>query len=96
MKELLSFQKQRLVGAVGIENDPKLLSPAISRRCNRLPIPIADSADFKSHGAPDQETVSGCLEGSRKFNPSRCFGCAYEKWAILGLLQSCLIFGNAV
>jgi len=30
---------------VGIENDPIFLSPAITRRCNRLPNPSADSAD---------------------------------------------------
>jgi hypothetical protein len=34
-----------MVGAVGIEHDPIFLSPAISRRCNRLPNSIADSAD---------------------------------------------------
>jgi hypothetical protein len=37
-----------LVGAVGIEHDPIFLSPTISRRCNRLPNPIADSADYST------------------------------------------------
>jgi len=32
-----------LVGAVGIEHGLIFLSPAISRRCNRLPNPIAGS-----------------------------------------------------
>src|SRR6266852_4223184 len=47
-----------LVGAVGIENDPKLLSPAISRRCNRLPNPIADSADSQRAADRDSNTTS--------------------------------------
>jgi len=29
------------------------------------------------------------LPTSCKLNPSRCFGCAYESRAVLGLLQSC-------
>jgi hypothetical protein len=36
-----------LVGAVGIEHDPIFLSPAITRRCNRLTNPSADSADSR-------------------------------------------------
>jgi hypothetical protein len=29
------------------------------------------------------------LRSRRQFNPSRCDGCAYEKLAVLGLLQRC-------
>jgi hypothetical protein len=39
------FRCVRLVGAVGIEHDPKIISPVIIWRCNRPPNPIADSAD---------------------------------------------------
>ena len=63
------FQSVRLVGAVGIENDPKLLSPAISRRCNRLPNPIADSADSKPASDRDFEQYFAFGYCKRRFLP---------------------------
>ena len=35
------------------------------------------------------EPAAPCLQSRRKFNLSRCFGCAYQLQAALRLLQSC-------
>jgi hypothetical protein len=35
------------------------------------------------------EPATPCLQSKRKFNLSRCFGCAYHFEAPLRLLQSC-------
>jgi hypothetical protein len=35
------------------------------------------------------EPAAPCLQSKRKFNLSRCFGCAYQFEAFLRLLQSC-------
>jgi hypothetical protein len=35
------------------------------------------------------EPATPCLQSRRKFNLSRCFGCAYQFQAVLRLLQSC-------
>ncbi len=43
----------------------------------------------KRHQKQHLEFCTTLLRSGRKFNPSRCFRCAYEFRAILGLLQSC-------
>ena len=43
----------------------------------------------KRHQQQHLEFLTAFLRTSRKLNPSRCFGCAYEFRAVLGLLQSC-------
>jgi hypothetical protein len=35
------------------------------------------------------EPATPCLQSKRKFNLSRCFGCAYQFQALLKLLQRC-------
>ena len=35
------------------------------------------------------EPVTPCLQSKHKFNPSRCFGCAYSCEALLRLLHNC-------
>jgi hypothetical protein len=40
-------------------------------------------------GSAGLEPAASCLSGRRKFNLSRCFGCAYQFQAPLRLLQSC-------
>jgi hypothetical protein len=42
----------------------------------------------KRHQKQHLEFLTAFLRTSRKLNPSRCFGCAYEFRAVLGLLQS--------
>ena len=44
---------------------------------------------FSTQTVARQCRPSACFLRRRKFNPSHCFGCAYEFRATLGLLQSC-------
>ena len=45
---------------MGSNSTPESISPAKSWRCNRLPNPIADSADSKPGSRRLQEGVAGC------------------------------------
>jgi hypothetical protein len=71
-------------------------SCTVREQCARIKLSLEVSDSGKSFAIRKKlvdvrgfEHLTPCLQSKRKFNLSRCFGCAYQFEAFLRLLQSC-------